>query len=310
MLNYARDSATWRPEVSELVLDVVHAVGMLHEAVEGCRAPDGFLLDVPAYPLEDSALPEVTVSNLVMLRCERLGMAEQLVSAYLVAIEHGDLSVAALTARAMVEMAADTLADADAIRSGFETVTRDGLGRDALESRENALYRAVNAARYAGRMDTDYGAPKKRNVLTALGKPDTPLRIVYDELSELCHPNAQAAAQYWRRAHRLADGTRFVPFTPARGGESPAKVSVLNGPWSVAWAVVPFARDAWRMASILTLELGLHRSPHAQRCGFPIPAERNAPCVCGSGKKGKVCDHPTQRWPPARPGSSTRVPPF
>ena len=301
---FARDSEGWRTEVTELVLDVIYEIGLLHAQLTSCSAPDRFLDNLFPVSVAPELLPVVVASNLVIVRCERLGVAEQLVHSVLQGVEAGDLSVAASAARALVELAADTHADQFALEAEFETLRGTVELRAALTDRDSKFHEIVRRMRYAGRHTFDTGAPVKRNALTSIDKLGDRIRGVYDELSEVCHPNSESIAQYWRVGSRLPDSTFFVPFTPTGGGSSPAKISILNGPWLGCSVVIPFTRTMWWMATIVSAECNLERSAHVVRCGIPTARARNEPCICGSGVKTKACSHPKPPLPPLRSGNS------
>lgn len=265
---------------------------LLHAEVEECAAPDVFwdlLHDAPT-------TPAVIVSNLVVARCEALAVAEQLVYGVLRAVTDEDVILACLAARALVETAAELYRRQDMLEIAFDAANTAGVLREECSSRGSALARELLELRYGARDGTTrLGAPLRKNVLGAVDRIGPEFRNVYDQLSEVCHPNSQQRATFWRQGHK-ENGGLVVPFIPS-GGESPVKVTLLNAVRLGAMTAYPFARTAWWMASIISLETGAWKSDRGSRFGFPAPKGRNDPCVCGSGIKSKRCDHPDPQLP-------------
>jgi hypothetical protein len=289
---FFRDTVAWEEDHEVALRDMRHWIAELDRDLSIRTSPEGFLslLDPSAVP--EDLLPTAIASALVASMCERLAVIEQLVYGVTSAARQRDLLNAALCARSVAEVVADTHRFQARIEGAFSSLRADGQLQADMHAGDGQMVRLLGGFRHGGRLEADlWNAPRRTNALTEVDRIGSRFRAAYDELSEMCHPNAAAAAQYWRVGHRI-DGTYFVPFTPTDGGSTPSKIAVMNAPWMAASVIVPFARTMWWMASLLSVENELWRSSIAVRCGLPVPTGRNEPCVCGSGQKSKYCDHP------------------
>ena len=293
---WCRDRAYWSPDAGHLPQLAAEWIAVLHAEVEACSAPSSFVaLHSPDTP--PMAIPLAIASNLAAAGAERLALAEQLVFGFVAAVHSESLSLAALSARAMLELAADTRLYQGRIDRAMAALERESLRKESTAWPE--LLSAVRDLRYGGRLHPLDGA-LRTNALTAVDKLGGLIREVYDVLSEICHPNVEAGAQYWRLTDSYVMGLPVIAFSPT-GGESPHKVDAFNGPRLVTMVIVPFARTMLRHSVVIAFGTDVGSEAQSNELGLPLHPGRNDPCPCRSGIKFKSCGHPDPPLPPPPP---------
>lgn len=245
----------------------------------------------------DRADAVAVVSVLVGHRAERLVQCVELAAAALDALEHRSLQLAAVSARALLEVAVVGHRDHGALLDIWRPVHGCAGDVRAATSGRGLLWDQLVAARHSTRVDewrTAHGAPVALNIVTHLKKlAEAGLEhtSTYSWLCEATHPNVESQGVLWRTAPPDRHGRPRVAFEPS-GSESPVRLAVVDAVLFSLKTIVPYCDDLWWIAAETSCAWNLASPDDAVELGLPMPTSRNELCCCGSGMKTKRCDHP------------------
>ena len=245
-------------------------------------------------PLSDVEIQLIAASALISHRYEQLRIARDLLASWFTAVRLDQVTTSALLSRTMTEFGAEALRDLRQIERSI-----DGLSySDFVDETRNLSSNFMNQLyqiRYAGRL-VDYGeeALRQPNILGAIDKLPSWIRTSYNELSEICHPNAQATAVFWsisKPTQHAFDRVKYI--TEMELAPTPFKIQISAGPYILAVVLEDLATFFWRLACCIAQNLSHVKADDRAFAGIPEEAKRNEPCFCGSGEKTKRCLHPS-----------------
>lgn len=253
-------------------------------------------------PADQDLLDATTfASNVVGLRAERLSQAVDLTAGALDALERGSVQRAAVTARALFELAAvSQQLHKDLATQWAEVHGNASLVHCTVTDAGSLLWRGLwktrMGTRMTGLLDEDW--PSATNVTTYLtkfakGHDELPskLEFLYAALCEATHPNIEAQAGMWRLAPTDSKGRHRVFLEPTKS-QSPTKILVVEALRIALLVITNLARDLWWVAAEIACVAGFKRKRDCFALGLPVPGPEDEACCCGSGVLGSHCNHP------------------
>ena len=287
-LKYFED--TLRREINALI----EALATLPVEVEVISVPPGLHVEGRA----DHLLETVT-----MLQAAAPSVAwrvEQLSSALIDAIDNRNITVAALSGRAILELAASAYRDADLVESRWQGLRFDQEAAiNELADPSGVIRKSLNHFFFGTRSfvqweDSDPRINSKRNVVTDIDRVDrklskVPFRELYDGLSEAAHPNLESASQHWASTGFTRTGLRRerVSRIPPMQGEMPEALvtTLLVG--------LTISRNAWTDFAWVAVDAQLRHARHLPRkyLTVRVPKALGALCPCGSHMPFIQCGH-------------------
>lgn len=265
--------------------------------IRNCETPGAFLDFGPQckellYKLQPSQIRLIAASAFVAQRYERIRLSNDLLFSWNAAVQNRQLTAAALLSRAMTELAADIVTDHNRIRKHITMLSLPQF-IDETSDLDSKTFTLLFNIRYAGRI-FDYENPdlKQANILGALNNLPDWIKNSYDELSEICHPNSQSTAIYWKIRNDFSGG--FVPIEyveDLQESQSPFKIQIASGPLALAGTCPIFAELFWSLATCISLSLEHVETRQRELVGLPLPPTRNDLCFCNSEIKIKNCSH-------------------
>jgi len=242
---------------------------------------------------EDVTLLDLA-SWIAACRAEQLLQWAELTGSVLNGLVVGSVHAASIVARSLLEIAGQDAALHRLIQAcwGCWEHLASRPSNDLLE-----LTRAIHRRRFSAHASVaaDRGLPAAKNAMTGVqsiggSQFGERVRAVYEDLSEVAHPNAEANGVYWRVAPAI--GHRQVVVFAAEGTESPAKANAASAASIATASIIPLAQDLRRI--LVSLSASARPQPGLSFLDLGIPRRlgRNNLCLCGSGRKHKACDHP------------------
>ena len=156
---FFRDTVAWE-EGHEIALgDMRHWIAMFNRDLLSRTAPDGFISLLDPSEISAGLLPTAIASALIASMCERLAVAEQLVYGVISAARQHNPLNAALCARSVAEVVADTHRFRSRIEGVFGDLRADGHLAADMHAQNGQMVSLLSGFRHAGRLQADRGMP-------------------------------------------------------------------------------------------------------------------------------------------------------
>lgn len=309
---FIRDTALLTPDVS---LDLERLDRATRQALRALGEHPFPQLIIHLDPGEKRKAGPVALASLVVgLRAERLTQLVELSASALHNLERRSIQVAAIAARALLELAVLCLDGEEGLREGWrEARATPDLIRAVAADFDSSVWASLWTSQFGTRLEPELnsGWPQAVNIVTRLKRicrdPDwAGIQTIYDWLCEATHPNVEAQGAFWRPASPDRYGRSRVRFEPTKS-QSPVKVMITEAVCVSSAVLLEFARILWWMAVDIVDNCPHPRDADTRALGLPVIAGRTSPCICGSGEQGGTCRHP-EPFGPGIPLNSSDVP--